>query len=187
MKFFLRLRKQGKAPDSQQVLNLAKLADSRFGNYIFCHFFTFLFKMGNTERNAENLPGECFRKWAQRFPVLSGETCQPSFQLPVGTSLTLYHILIHLCNSLICRVRDDIFSWRVKEEDSAAGKDFVTPQFDEKGRAWVEVEGRRKTSRATVRISKPGTGQVWVNINIADVSLLHSSYTFFRWLLLFTF
>ena len=27
---FLRLRRQGKAPDSQQVLNLAKLADSRF-------------------------------------------------------------------------------------------------------------------------------------------------------------
>ena len=72
----------------------------------------------------------------------------------------LYPIRIHHCNSLICRVRDDIFSWRVKEEDSAAGKDFVTPQFDEKGRAWVEVEGRRKTSRATVRISKPGTGQV---------------------------
>ena len=52
----------------------------------------------------------------------------------------------------------------MKEEDSAAQKDFLTPQFDDKGRAWVEVEGRRKTSRATVRISKPGTGQVRYNI-----------------------
>ena len=48
----------------------------------------------------------------------------------------------------------------MKEDDSAAQKDFITPNFDEKGRAWVEVEGRRKTSRATVRISKPGTGKV---------------------------
>ena len=48
----------------------------------------------------------------------------------------------------------------MREEDSASQKDFITPQFDEKGRAWVEVEGKRKTSRATVRVSKPGTGQV---------------------------
>ena len=48
----------------------------------------------------------------------------------------------------------------MKEDDSAAQKDFITPNFDDKGRAWVEVEGRRKTSRATVRISKPGTGKV---------------------------
>ena len=61
---------------------------------------------------------------------------------------------------MIYRVRDDIFHWRVKEEDSASQKDFITPQFDEKGRAWVEVEGKRKTSRAIVRVSKPGTGQV---------------------------
>jgi len=63
----------------------------------------------------------------------------------------------------ICRVREDIFRWRVKEDDSAAQKDFLTPLFDDKGRAWVEVEGRRKTSRATVRISKPGTGEVEIS------------------------
>ena len=61
---------------------------------------------------------------------------------------------------MFCRVRDDIFQWRVKEVDSAAQKDFLAPQFDDKGRAWVEVEGRRKTSTATVRVSKPGTGLV---------------------------
>ena len=61
---------------------------------------------------------------------------------------------------IFCRVRDEIFQWRVKEVDSAAQKDFLAPQLDGKGRAWVEVEGKRKTSVATVRVSKPGTGQV---------------------------
>ena len=73
---------------------------------------------------------------------------------------------------IFCRVRDEIFQWRVKEVDSAAQKDFLPPQVDDKGRAWVEVEGRRKTSVATVRVSKPGKGQVRT----------YSSLTGFYWL-----
>jgi small subunit ribosomal protein S9 len=56
------------------------------------------------------------------------------------------------------RVKDDIFRWRVKEGISASQQEFIPPQFDERGRAWVEVEGRRKTATATVKLSKPGTG-----------------------------
>merc|ERR1719179_35739 len=60
------------------------------------------------------------------------------------------------------RVKDDIFKWRVKEAAGIAVKDFITPQFDEKGRAYVEVEGKRNTAEAHVRLTKPGTGKVEV-------------------------
>ena len=32
-----------------------------------------------------------------------------------------------------------------------------------RGRAWVETEGRRRTSHAVVRVSKPGTGKVEIS------------------------
>ena len=88
-----------------------------------------------------------------------------TFPIVIGWNITASLNVYNLYLFLICRVRDDIFHWRVREDDSAAQKDFVTPQFDEKGRAFVEAEGRRKTSRATVRISKPGAGQVWLLIS----------------------
>jgi len=122
-----RLRRQGKAPDSQQVLNLAKLADTRWV----------------TQKETQKM---CLENIS--------ETEYKDFLLCLER-------LVNLPFSY--RVRDDIFRWRVKEDDSAAQKDFITPNFDDKGRAWVEVEGRRKTSRATVRISKPGTGKVEIS------------------------
>jgi len=122
-----RLRRQGKAPDSQQVLNLAKLADSRWVS-----------QEEMQKKCLENISENDYKEFLQVLERL--------VSLPFSY-----------------RVRDDIFQWRVKEEDIAAQKDFLPPQFDEKGRAWVEVEGRRKTSRATVRVSKPGTGQVEIS------------------------
>ena len=61
MYIFLRLRRQGKAPDSQQVLNLAKLADSRFEKKKI-RFFTVFVKVGITRRDAKEVSGEHFRE-----------------------------------------------------------------------------------------------------------------------------
>jgi len=61
------------------------------------------------------------------------------------------------------RVREDIFKWRVREKVVAGQEEFLTPSFDEKGRAWVEVEGRRKTATAKVKVTKPGTGLVEIS------------------------
>ena len=58
------------------------------------------------------------------------------------------------------RVKDDIFKSRVKEIAGVAVKDFIVPQFDEEGRAFVEVEGKRRTANAKVKVIKPGTGKV---------------------------
>lgn len=58
------------------------------------------------------------------------------------------------------RVKEDIFSWRVKEGTAATQQLFIPPQFDEDGRAWVQFEGKRKTSEAIVKVTKPGTGKV---------------------------
>ena len=45
---------------------------------------------------------------------------------------------------------------KVKEGTSATEELFSPPSFDPSGRAWVETEGRRKTAKATVRVTKPG-------------------------------
>jgi len=119
-----RLRRQGKAADSQQVLNLAKLADSRWATQ-------------------EEMQKKCLENISD---------------IEYKEFILVLERLVNLPFSY--RVRDEIFQWRVKEVDSAAQKDFLAPQLDGKGRAWVEVEGKRKTSVATVRVSKPGTGQV---------------------------
>ena len=58
------------------------------------------------------------------------------------------------------KVKEDIFQWRVREAAGVAQKDFIEPQFDENGRAWVETEGKRRTSHAHVRVTKPGTGKL---------------------------
>jgi len=56
------------------------------------------------------------------------------------------------------RVKDEIFEYRINEGMSTSKQLFVTPEYDEEGRAFVEYEGRRKTSTAKVRVTKPGTG-----------------------------
>ena len=41
-------------------------------------------------------------------------------------------------------------------------EDFVSPEFDANGRAYVEHLGLRKTSVAKVKVTKPGTGQLTI-------------------------
>jgi len=119
-----RLRKQGKGPDPEQLLNAGKLADSRWV----------------TKEEASKICLETIT-----------ETEHKEF-------LAVLERLVKLPFSY--RVKEDIFRWRVKEKISAGQQDFITPKFDEKGRACVEFEGRRKTATATVKITKPGTGLV---------------------------
>ena len=94
---------------------------------------------------------------------------------------------------LLCRVKDELFAWRVKE-GTAAEELFVQPQFDETGRAFVEVElqaiseftisvifyqaeGRRKTAHAKVKVTKPGTGKL--AIKHKDYPHIVSDITYF--------
>jgi len=117
-----RMKKQGKGPDPEQIINAGKLADSRWV----------------TKEEASKICLESIT-----------ETEHAEF-------LAVLERLVSLPFSY--RVRDDLFRWRVREQLLAAQQEYITPQFDEKGRAWVEMQGRRKTSTATVRVSKPGSG-----------------------------
>ena len=119
-----RLRSQGKTPDSQQMLNLAKLADTRW-------------------MTQEEVSAVCL------------ETVSES---EYNEFITVLERLVSLPFSY--KVRDDVFKWRVKEAVGASKSEFIMPEIDEDGRAFVEVEGRRRTSTATVKITKPGTGKV---------------------------
>ena len=136
-----RLRRQGKGPDPEQVLNAGKLADSRWV----------------TKEEASKLCLETV-----------SETEHKEF-------LVVLERLVKLPFSY--RVKDEIFKWRVKEEISKGQQEFITPKFDEKGRAWVEVKGRRKTANATVRVTKPGTGLV--EIRHTDLPGLVYDITYF--------
>lgn len=61
------------------------------------------------------------------------------------------------------RVRDEIFRYRVTSEGEFSSKlDIINPEYDEQGRAFVEYKGQRKTSTATVRVTKPGNGKVFI-------------------------
>ena len=122
-----RLKRQGKGPDPEQILNAGKLADSRWV----------------TKEEASKICLETIT-----------ETEHKEF-------MAVLERLVSLPFSY--RVKDDIFKWRLREGTSAAQQQFVTPQFDEKGRAWVEVEGRRKTATAVVKVNKPGTGQLEIS------------------------
>jgi len=119
-----RLRRQGKGPDPEQILNAGKLADSRW----------------ITKEEASKICLEAVSDAEHKEFV---NVLERLVKLPFSY-----------------RVKDDIFKWRVKEKIAAGQQEFITPKFDEKGRAWVEVAGRRKTANATVRLTKPGTGLV---------------------------
>jgi len=75
------------------------------------------------------------------------------------------------------RVKEDIFAWRVNEGTAATQQLFITPQFDEDGRAWVSFEGRRKTAEAQVKVTKPGTGKI--TIKHRDYPDIRSDITYF--------
>lgn len=122
-----RLKRQGKGPDPEQVLNAGKLADSRWVT-------------------KEEMLKICLETVT--------ETEHKEF-------LTVLDRLTSLPFSY--RVKDDIFKWRVREEAGADKQQFLTPQFDEQGRAWVEVEAQRKTAVVKLKLTKPGTGLVEIS------------------------
>lgn len=73
-------------------------------------------------------------------------------------------------NELLCarEARESLpFSYKVRDESSSGVKEavgrlkseFIMPEIDEDGRAVGRGCGRRRTSTATVKISKPGTGK----------------------------
>ena len=127
-----RLAGQGKRPDSTQVLNTAKLADSRW-------------------LNQEELGKLCLETLT--------ETEYKEF-------LAAAERLVALPYSY--RVKEDLWRYRTAEAEAGAiaGQDFIQPQFDTQGRAVVEAEGRRKTSKAAVRVVKPGTGLVEIRNSV---------------------
>jgi len=136
-----RLRKQGKGPDPEQVLNAGKLADSR---------------------------------WATQAEV--ADLCLET------VSEEEYKNLVTVLERLVSqpfsyRVKEDIFAWRVKEGTAATEQLFIPPQYNEAGRAWVQFEGRRKSSQATVKVTKPGTGKVLIKHR--DYPHLASDITYF--------
>ena len=58
-------------------------------------------------------------------------------------------------------MREDIFKWRIVEGEGSAKQHFITPQFDESGRAMVQFQGaQRKTATADVKVTKPGSGKL---------------------------
>ena len=63
----------------------------------------------------------------------------------------------YLSNQLfLCRVKDEIFKYRISDDAAQSTQTFLTPQYNDEGKAFVECEGRRKTSTATVKVIKPG-------------------------------
>jgi len=118
-----RLRRQGKGPDPEQVLNAGKMAGSRWATQ-------------------DEMAKRCLEKVTEQEHA---------------DFVALLDRLVSLPFSY--RVKEEIFGWRVKE-GTAAEELFVQPQFDESGRAFVETEGRRKTAKATVKVTKPGTGKL---------------------------
>lgn len=78
-----------------------------------------------------------------------------------------YKDFIHVLDRLVAlpfsyRVRDDIFKYRISESVALSEQAFITPQYDEQGRAFVEAKGQRKSSVAEVKVTKPGTGNLLI-------------------------
>jgi small subunit ribosomal protein S9 len=55
--------------------------------------------------------------------------------------------------------KDVIFKYRVDTAKLKSSSEFIQPEFNEEGNAFVEALGQRKTSCAKVRVTKPGTGK----------------------------
>lgn len=56
------------------------------------------------------------------------------------------------------RVKDFVFKFRSPLSNLQSMEEFITPEYDEQGKAFVEAIGQRKSSLAKVRVTKPGTG-----------------------------
>jgi small subunit ribosomal protein S9 len=92
-------------------------------------------------------------RWATQAEV-STMCLESVSEAEYNDMLAVLNRLTHLPFSY--RVKEDIFAWRVKEGTAATQQLFIPPQFDETGRAWVQFVGMRKTSLATVKVTKPG-------------------------------
>lgn len=119
-----RLRGQGKRPDPQQILNDAKLADTRW-----------ISQEELTKLTLESISEQEYKDF-----------------------IILLDRLVALPFSY--RVRDEIFQYRISETMALSEQNFITPQYDEQGRAFVEAKGQRKSSVVEVKVTKPGTGNV---------------------------
>ena len=44
-------------------------------------------------------------------------------------------------------------------DDSSTADDIINPEYDTEGQSFVEFTGQRKSSVATVKVMKPGSGR----------------------------
>jgi len=137
-----RLQKQGKRPDSDQVLDVGKLADTRWV----------------TKEELSNICVETItdKEHQELITVL-----ERILELPFSY-----------------RVAEEIFNYRVKETSLVSEQVFVEPRYDQDGRAFVEFEGRRKTSEALVRVTKPGTGELVITNTSSPHYVMDIGYFF---------
>jgi len=137
-----RLQKQGKRPDSDQVLDVGKLADTRW-----------VTKEELSDIFVENIND---KEHAEFITVL-----ERLLELPFSY-----------------RVTEEIFKYRVRESSLVSEQVFIEPRYDQDGRAFVEFEGRRKTSKALVRVTKPGSGELAITNNMFPHYVMDIGYFF---------
>jgi small subunit ribosomal protein S9 len=137
-----RLNKQGKWADSKQVLDISKVADSRW-------------------LNKQELETMCVETISDKEYAEFINTLSRLLELPFSY-----------------RVKDEIFKYRVTDIAAQSAQSYLTPDYDEDGRAFVQFEGRRKTAVATVKVTKPGTGELRIVNEVAPHYMLDISYFF---------
>jgi len=76
------------------------------------------------------------------------------------------------------RVQDDIFKYRITDIVSQNTQTFLTPEYDDDGKAFVEFSGRRKTANAVVKVTKPGTGEFTIRNDECPEYVMDISYFF---------
>jgi small subunit ribosomal protein S9 len=76
------------------------------------------------------------------------------------------------------RVKDEVFKYRVTDITSQSTQLFLTPEYDQEGRAFVQFAGRRKTANCVVKVTKPGTGEVIIRNNECPEYVMDIGYFF---------
>ena len=66
-------------------------------------------------------------------------------------------------------MQDDIFKYRITDIVSQNTQTFLTPEYDDDGKAFVEFSGRRKTANAVVKVTKPGKRSIKNIIEFYDI------------------
>ena len=55
-------------------------------------------------------------------------------------------------------------------DEIASAKEIVKPEYDAEGQSFVEFTGQRKTSVATVKVTKPGSGRFIIrHVDYSDI------------------